>query len=273
MISRRAFIGGGSAALGIPALGLGTAGRAAAGGGSPPWNQLQGNLQGRLVLPSSPDYGTAKELDLLQFDNINPKGIAFCVSSADAAACLAFARRYALPIAVRSGGHSLGGYSTTPGVIIDVSELNSISVGNGSVTLGPGAENVDVLTTLAPHGLAVVGGACPTVAAGGFIQGGGLGFLTPPFGMACNNVTSAQVVLASGKVVTASAQQNSDLYWAIRGGGGGNFGIVTSYTVTPVAVSTVLVSNIVFGWDQAQAMLTGYSQWLVNAPQTISGPA
>jgi FAD/FMN-containing dehydrogenase len=273
MISRRAFLGGGTAALGLSALGLQTASSAAAGGRTPPWSQLAASLHGTLVLPSSSDYATAKELDLLQFDYINPQGIAYCASASDAATCLAFAQDNTLPIAVRSGGHSLGGYSTTQGLIIDVSGLNTISVGSDSVTLGPGAENVDILTTLAAQGLAVVGGACPTVASGGFIQGGGLGFLTPPLGMACDNVTSAQVVLADGQLVTASAQEYSDLFWALRGGGGGNFGIVTSYTVTPSAVSNVLLSDIIFDWDQAQDMLDGYGHWLVDAPQTIGGAA
>jgi hypothetical protein len=273
MISRRAFLGGGAAALGACALGVQTAAPAIAGSGNVPWGQLAAHLQGQLVLPSSSGYATAKELDLLQYDNINPQGIAYCTGPADAATCLSFAQDNALPFAVRSGGHSLGGYSTTQGLIIDVSGLNSVTVGSGSVTVGTGAENVDILSTLSAQGLAIVGGACPTVASGGFIQGGGLGFLTPPYGMTCDSLTSAQVVLASGQVVTASAHEHSDLFWALRGGGGGNFGIVTSFTLTPSAVTNVLLSDITFGWDQAQDMLEGYTQWLADAPKTIGGAA
>ena len=274
-ISRRGFLGVGSAALGLSLLGPGAVlgEKSVLTGTGVPWGQLQAKLQGTLVLPSDVAYATAKELDLLQFSSINPQAIAYCANPADVALCLSFAQHNDVPIATRSGGHSLGGYSTTRGLVIDVSRLNSITVAGGAVTIGAGAENVDVLNALAPSGLALVGGACPTVAAGGFIQGGGIGFLSPSLGMACDSLTSAQVVLASGQVVTASAQQHSDLYWALRGGGGGNFGVVTSFTLTPSPVINVIASTLVFGYGQAQDMLAGYTQWLIGAPRTIGGAA
>lgn len=269
MISRRALLGAGSAALSLSALRTGSV---FADGGAP-WDRLRSHLHGTLVLPSDGAYATAKQLDLMQFDHISPQAVAYCVCAADVALCLAFAQDHSLPVAARSGGHSLGGYSTTPGLVIDVSRLDSITLGEGTATLGPGAQNVDILNALAPSGLAVTGGAGPTVAAGGFIQGGGLGFLTRSLGMACDKLTSAEVVLANGRVVTASPSEHTGLYWAIRGGGGGNFGIVTSYTVTPSPVTTVATATLVFGYDRALDMLDGYARWLVDAPRTIGGAA
>ncbi|MFD1273426.1 FAD-binding oxidoreductase [Streptomyces kaempferi] len=162
MITRRALIGAGSAAVGLAVL---PTSPVLAGSGTAPWSTLAGKLQGRLVLPTDSAYAVAKQLELGQFDAVNPRAVAYCVSSADVSVALRFAQTYGLPSAVRSGGHSFAGYSTTPGLIIDVSRLNAITVGNGTVDIGPGAKNVEILNALAPHGLVVSEGGCPTVSA------------------------------------------------------------------------------------------------------------
>ncbi|WP_328973653.1 FAD-binding oxidoreductase [Streptomyces sp. NBC_00239] len=279
MITRRALLGAGSAAVGLAALPTAATATATATAADAtgtlytPWGQLARNLQGQLVLPADPTYGVAKQLELAQFDSANPRGVAYCTSAADVSVALRFARDNCLPAAVRSGGHSFGGYSTTRGLIIDVSRLNGIAVapGSGSVNIGPGAKNVDILNALAPHGLVVSEGGCPTVAAGGFLQGGGYGFLTRPMGMACDAVTSAEVVLADGRIVTASPTTRSDLFWAIRGGGGGNFGVVTRFTVTPHVGDQMAITNLIFPYDRAADVLDAATRWLVDAPRTIGG--
>lgn len=269
MISRRSVLGATAGAVAISGLGMTT--RAAGSGVN--WSQLRSHMTGTLVLPGDPGYTTAKQLDLQQFDVINPQAIAYCAGTSDVALTLRFAQDNGLPFAVRSGGHSGGGYSTTTGLVIDVSRLNSVTVSGSKAIFGTGAENVDITNGLAAYGFAVPGGYCPTVAAGGFVQGGGLGLLSRPYGMACDNVTAVRVVLASGQTVTASATQYRDLFWAIRGGGGGNFGVVTSYEVAPAAVTSVGLINLVWDWSQAPAMLEGYAQWSLDAPRTISGGA
>ncbi|MGW0771732.1 FAD-binding oxidoreductase [Streptomyces sp. NPDC002676] len=267
MINRRSLLfGAGGAALAATVL-PGSA-RAQASSGVC-WSQLRRHLQGRLVLPSDADYATAKQLYQVQFDDTAPRAVAYCASAADVAVCLAFAQDNALPIAARSGGHSAGGYSTTPGLVIDVSGLNSVTLGSDTATIGPGAQLVDVTNTLAPAGLTISGGYCPTVAAGGFLQGGGMGLFTRSIGMASDKVTSAQVVLANGRAVTASPEQHSDLYWALRGGGGGNFGIVTSYTIAPTPLANIAVSSLTWTYDQALDMLDGWARWLADAPWSI----
>lgn len=200
--------------------------------------------------------------------------MAYCASAADVSVCVRFAQDHGVRTAVRSGGHNYGGWSTTPGLIIDVSRLNAVTVKSPtSVEIGPGAQNVNILNALAPHHLVVSEGGCPTVCAGGFLQGGGFGFLTRPTGMASDAVTAAQVVLADGRVVTTSAKQNPDLFWAIRGGGGGNFGIVTRFTVTPHSGDQMAISNLIFPYDRMADVLDGVARWLVDAPHTIGGGA
>jgi FAD/FMN-containing dehydrogenase len=278
MISRRSFlVGAGGAALAATALPGSARAQTLAGSARTRtafgvnWNQLSSHLQGQLVLPSDANYPTAKLVYTAQFDGINPQAIAYCSSVADVALCLGFAQDNALPFAARSGGHSAGGYSLSPGLVIDVSGLNSITLGSGAATIGPGAELVDITNTLAPAGLAISGGYCPTVAAGGFLQGGGIGLFTRTMGIACDTVTSAQVVLANGSVVTASPQQYSDLYWALRGGGGGNFGIVTSYTFTPTPLTFIDVALLTWPYDQALEVVEGWTQWMVDGPSNIGG--
>ncbi|WP_225847046.1 FAD-binding oxidoreductase [Streptomyces sp. HPF1205] len=274
MITRRSLLGAGAGALAVTGL-RATTGQAAtdraAHYGGVPWRRLSARLAGRVVRPGDAAYATAKDLYDQQFDAISPQAVAYCVNPADVARCLEFAQHHRLPFAVRSGGHSLGGYSTTDGLVVDVSSLNSVSLDGGLLTVGPGAQGVDVTTALAPHGLGVVGGYHPSVGVGGFYTGGGLGLLTRSLGMGCDRITSARVVLADGSLVTASPTRHSDLYWAIRGGGGGNFGVVTSYTMQPAPVSQIAVADLAWNWQDAAAMLDGYARWLVDAPRTLNG--
>lgn len=268
VISRRGFLGAGACTLTDLALGTRSAGT-----GRVPWGYLGRRLEGRLVLPSDPAYATAKQLDLVQFDKTRPKAIAYCENPSDVALCLKFAQDHDLPFAPRSGGHSYGGYSTSRGLVIDVSGLNGVTVDGGAVRVGTGAQMVDILNALAPAKLVIPGGARATVAAGGFVQGGGIGYLTRSLGLACDRVVSAQVVLADGRIVTASPEQHRDLYWGIRGGGGGNLGVVTSFDMRPAPVDQVHVASLSWGWDHAVDMLDGFAHWLVDAPRTIGAAA
>ncbi|KND36982.1 FAD-binding oxidoreductase [Streptomyces acidiscabies] len=267
MIDRRSFLAVGGAALATTALTGAAQPKSATVSGR--WSKLADRLQGRLVLPADADYQRAKQLYQVQFDSAAPQAVAYCASAADVSACVRFAAAHGIPVAARSGGHSAAGYSTTQGLVIDVSQLNSIALGESSVRMGPGAQLVDIADTLAPAGLGISAGYCPTVAAGGFLQGGGMGLFTRSIGIASDKVTAAQVVLADGRIVTASPRCNSDLYWALRGGGGGNFGIVTSYDITPSPLTNVAAINLVWTFDQALDMLDGWTQWLPDAPWTI----
>ncbi len=270
MISRRTLLTGAGAAGGLIVM---RSGPSQAAGTRDSWDSLRRNLTGDLVVPGDPGYPAAVQLYLTAYDSVKPGAVAFCESAGDVSTCLKFAQDKAIRFAVRSGGHSTAGYSTLKGgLIVDVSRLNGVSVTSPTqATIGAGAQNIDVLTGLAASGLATVGGACATVGAAGFLSGGGIGFLTRSLGIACDAVTSAQVVLADGTVVTASAGEHPDLYWAIRGGGGGQFGVVTSFTVRPSPVTTVALTNLTFAYDDAAEVLDGYTRWLEQAPRTIGG--
>lgn len=268
MMNRRTLIGGGAGALALTAFGLDPVFAISASA----WTKLRERLHGRLVLPTDESYLTAKQLAYLQFTT-NPRAIAYCADADDVALCLTFAQDQCLPFAVRSGGHSFGGYSTSKGLVIDVSQLNSVSLDSTGATIGSGAQLIDVASGLAPYGMAISGGLHPTTAVGGFLQGGGIGLLTRSVGIASDKVTSAKMVLASGRKVTVSAEQNPDLFWAIRGGGGGNFGVVTEFKVTPTPVSLITVANLTWTYDHAVDVLDGYVKWLEDAPRTIGGGA
>ncbi|MEV6800341.1 FAD-binding protein [Micromonospora rifamycinica] len=231
-----------------------------------PWSVLRACLDGDLVLPADPGYDQAKQLAGAQYDGISPQAVAFCTSADDVRTCVLFAQDNDLPVALRSGGHSPGGFSTGTGLVVDVSRMNSVSVGTGTVTIGAGVQQVDALAALAPQGLALAGGLCPTVGAAGFIQGGGFGWLTRRYGMACDHLVSAQVVLANGCVVTCSEQEESDLFWAIRGGCGGNFGVVTSFEVTPIQITRLV--NFTLTWPGANAgdVLAAWQDWMIDGP-------
>jgi FAD/FMN-containing dehydrogenase len=265
VLTRRTLLGGG-----LALAGLGLAGQAGASGrGGPDWDRLRACLSGDLVLPADAAYPVAKQLDSGYFDTIDPQGVAYCETVADVRTTLSFAQYNDLHVAVRSGGHSGAGWSTTTGVVLDTSRLNGLTQGPSTVTIGPGAHGVDAVGALSAQGLALVTGSCPTVAAGGYIQGGGFGPLSRKYGMACDRLVSADVVLTDGTVVRADATHNPDLYWALRGGGGGNFGVVTRYEVRPIAISRITSFTLSFAFAAAQQVIAAYQQWMLAAPDDL----
>ncbi|WP_103341802.1 FAD-binding oxidoreductase [Amycolatopsis sp. CA-126428] len=268
-ISRRSVLRTGAGAVVAAGLAALPGAVARAGGPTIDWPQLGRHLQGTLVLPGNSSYAEAKQLFFSEFDAINPAAIAYCRSAADVATCLKFAHDNSIRATARSGGHSPAGFSLTSGLVIDVSRLDAVSGDAAAVVLGPGAQQVDVLDALAPAGLAFPGGLCPTVGAGGFVQGGGIGMLTRRYGLACDHLVAAEVVLADGRRVCAREDEEPDLFWALRGGGGGNFGIVTSYTVTPVPVTRMINFSTSWSWDDAAAVLSGWQHWAAGGPRQI----
>ena len=236
------------------------------------WATLGRSLSGSLVRPGDPAYTTSSELFNPKFDSISPAGIAYCASSADVATCLAFVQDHALPFAARSGGHSYGGYSTSGGgLVIDVTRQADVqlSPSGSTATVGAGARLVDVYSTLGAAGVALPGGSCPTVGIAGLAMGGGFGVVDRRFGLTCDNLVSATVVLASGKTVTCSASEDPDLYWAIRGGGGGNFGVVTEFTFDVHAIGALGLFTLVWPFTDASAVVEAWQSWAPSAPNEI----
>ncbi|MFJ7250498.1 FAD-binding oxidoreductase [Kitasatospora sp. NPDC098652] len=269
MPTRRTLLKGGALALAAAGLGSMGAGPASLAEASD-WSRLGSRLKGRLVRPQDPDYAFAKQLNFMAFDAVNPAGIAYCADADDVRTCLSFAHHHGIPAVPRSGGHSYGGYSTTTGLIIDVSKLNGIRFGPQTAVVGPGAQLVDVVDAASANGVALAGGICPTVAMGGYLQGGGVGWQTRALGLGADSVVSAEVVLADGKVVTASEEEHPELFWALRGGGGGNFGIVTRYERRHTTIPRMVNYTLAWPWDSAEKVLDGWQHWLADsAPREI----
>ena len=215
-------------------------------------------LQGYIVLPGDADYNEDRKLSNAAFDAY-PSMIIYCVVESDVAIALKVAQQSSVPFTVRSGGHCTAGFSASSGVLIDVSKLNDVYVdaANLIAAAGCGCPFSKLADALQRQGMHVPIGECEDVCVGGFVQGGGYGFTSVTFGMNCDNVIDMRVMLADGSTVTASSTQNRDLWWAMRGGTGGTFGVLLSvrYRLRPL--------GDVFGWAIIWALETG--QDMVNA--------
>jgi FAD/FMN-containing dehydrogenase len=267
-----ALVAQGSAADAMVRFGAGGGPDAASGAPAAAWNALRRKLSShRLIQPGQRGYTTAKLLYDPRYDGLRPAGIAYCRTPADIAACLAFATRYRVPVRARSGGHSYGGWSSvTGGLIADVTEMDSFTVlKNGTVRVGTGTGLLDFYRHLARHGLAVPGGSCPTVGIAGLTLGGGVGVLSRIYGLSCDALESVQIVTASGSVLTANSGQHRDLYWACRGGGGGNFGIATSFTFRAHPLRRLVLFFLTWPWSQAARVVDAWQSWAPFAPDAL----
>jgi FAD/FMN-containing dehydrogenase len=235
------------------------------------WSALARSLQGTLIRPDNSQYSVAHQLFNPRFDGILPAAIASCVSLADVQTCLSFVQRFGLPFTPRSGGHSYAGYSTTTGLVVDITSMNAVKVnaGTGVATIGAGARLIDVYAALAQQGFSLPAGSCPTVGIAGLTLGGGVGVLDRKFGLTCDNLLSAQIILANGRVLTCDASHNSDLFWALRGGGGGNFGVVTSFTFQAHAVSSLSLFTLYWPWSSAADVVAAWQNWAPQAPDEL----
>ena len=233
---------------------------------------LEARLVGRIVLPSSPDYNAARQESNPAFQAY-PEIIVYCACEHDVVECLAVARAFNVWVAVRCGGHSTAGYSVNSGMVVDLSDMKG-------VVLDPARERVHVLPgtdfdhfngAMNHTGWHVPTGACGSVCVGGFVQGGGYGYTSRAFGIQSDLVESFRVALASGTIVTASAQENAGLYWAMRGGTGGNFGVLLQVTYRMVRLDQVWAWAI--SWDAAHAaevLTTMQAQYMkTGAPDAL----
>jgi FAD/FMN-containing dehydrogenase len=234
------------------------------------WAAFAAQVQGSLVRPDSAMYGEAARLFNPYFDGSRPLGVVYCASPADVQRTIAFARAHGLPMAPRSGGHSYGGYSVGDGLVCDVTSMANVAVnGDGSAVIGGGARLIDVYAGLAPHGVAVPAGSCPTVGIAGLALGGGVGVVGRKFGLTSDNVLGLQVVTAAGDLLTCDASTNSDLFWACRGGGGGNFGVVTSFTVSTHPLTAITLFQLAWPWAAAADVVAAWQRWITTLPDEL----
>src|ERR687888_2402178 len=238
---------------------------------SPDVSSLRAELTGDVLLPSDAGYGGARRVFNAMIDR-RPAVIARCATTADVVAAVNFGRDTGLEVSVRCGGHSVAGLSVGDGIVIDLAGLKSIDVdpeakiarSGGGVLWG----EFDAATQA--HGLHTPGGRVTTTGIGGFTTGGGYGWTSSKHGLACDNLISAEVVLADGSIVTASESENEDLFWGIRGGGG-NFGIVTEFELRLHELGpTVLAGLALWPLDRAPEVLRAWRDYVDGAPDELS---
>jgi FAD/FMN-containing dehydrogenase len=234
------------------------------------FGELAHSLRGAVVVRGDAGYDQARVLYNTRFDTYKPQAVVFCESLADVQRTVRWARKHAVRIVPRSGGHSYGGYSSTSGVIVDVSRLNGVALASGGrAVVGAGARLIDVYDGLWQHGRTVPTGSCPTVGIAGLTLGGGVGLAARKYGLTCDNLLEATVVLANGTAVVANAHQHSDLYWALRGGGGGNFGIVTRLVFRTHPVSQVATYSLEWPWSDAAKVVQAWQKLAPHAPDGL----
>src|SRR5579863_1123220 len=231
--------------------------------------KLASQMGGQVITPETPDYESARLIFNRAFDQ-RPALIVRCAAAPDVARALEFAQTQNLPLAVRAGGHNRAGFSVCDGgVVIDLSGMNRVEVDAGkrvaSAEAGALVRDLDHATQR--FGLATTSGGCPTVGIAGLTLGGGEGLLMSKYGAACDNLLSAQLVTVDGKQVEASQTSNPDLFWAIRGGGG-NFGVVTSFQYRLHPVTDVLSGTLAY--SVGPDLLSAFAKFVKTAPDEMN---
>ena len=236
----------------------------------PDFRRLAGDIAGEIVLPEDADYEVARRVWNGMIDR-RPLGIVRCISADDVLAAVAFATDQGIAVAVRGGSHNIAGNATCDdGVVIDLTQMKSLEVDQGKrqvraaggVTLG----EFDAETQ--KFGLATTGGIVPSTGIAGFTLGGGLGVLMRSYGLACDNLLSADVITVGGRRLTASSTENADLFWGLRGGGG-NFGVVTSFEFQLHEVGPLLTGRLAHPWSKAREALRFYRDFVAQAPDGL----
>jgi FAD/FMN-containing dehydrogenase len=232
--------------------------------------QLAREVQGDVVTPGQPGYGQARlEYDPV-FDGVHPSAVVYCRSLEDVERVVRWAGRHAVRIVSRCGGHSYGGYSTVArGVVVDVSLLKRITAGGGVATVGAGARLIDLYSGLWAHRVTVPGGSCATVGIAGLAQGGGVGLSGRKMGTTADNIRELTIVTADSRALVCNDREHADLYWACRGGGGGNFGIVTSFVFRTHPVDQVTTFYVQWPWANAAQVVRVWQDLVPHAPDAL----
>ncbi len=235
-------------------------------------DQFKTSFRGELIQPTDAQYEESRKVYNAMISR-KPRLIACCVDAADVITAVNFGRQQDLKVSIRGGGHNAGGLAICDdGLVIDLSRIKYVHVDPAArtVRVGGGCTWADVDHATHAFGLAVPSGVISTTGVGGLTLGGGLGHLTRKYGLTIDNLLAADVILADGRFVVASATENSDLFWAIRGGGG-NFGVVTSFLFKAHPVHTVCAGPILWEMEQAADIMKWYREFIVHAPPEITG--
>ncbi|MEV7432654.1 FAD-binding oxidoreductase [Streptomyces griseoviridis] len=292
-MQRRTFIGGGAVALATAATasckgggsadaadgGATSASRSASGGAArstgtaaapASWTALAHGLDGTLVRPGDAQWAAARQLYNTRFDDLKPAAVAYVAHADDIRTALAYARAHHVKVSIRNGGHSYAGWSSGDGrLIVDVSRLKNVHAGGGTAVVGAGAKLIDVYRGLAAKGVTIPAGSCPTVGVSGLVLGGGHGVVSRAYGLTCDSLTRATLITADGKELTADATTEKDLFWALRGAGNGNFGVVTELHFTTHPAPRAVTGYLSWPWAKAAAVIRAWQEWGPAQPDEI----
>lgn len=234
------------------------------------WTALAQDLDGTLIRPGESNWPAAHQLYNTRFDNLKPAAVAYVAHPDDIRTALSYARAHNLHIAIRNGGHSYAGWSSGNGrLIVDVSKLNKVRTSSGTAVVGAGSKLIDVYRALTAKGVTIPAGSCPTVGVSGLTLGGGHGVVSRAYGLTCDSLTQATLITADGKQLTANATENKDLFWALRGAGNGNFGVVTELHFKTHPAPQAVTAYLSWPWAKAAAVLKAWQEWGPSQPDEI----
>jgi FAD/FMN-containing dehydrogenase len=254
--SRRSFLGGAAAIGAFAVLGRAAPALAEPQVGDQAWRELSRKLSGRLLRPGDRGFLAAALPSNLRYADRLPAGIARCRTPEDVSTAIQWCREHGVRLAPRGGGHNYGGYSTTKGLLIETHGLDRIRFdeATGRLTVGAGVKNRDVGAALANRGVAIVHGRCKGVGVAGFLLGGGIGFDMRLHGIGSDLLVATDIILADGELYRADANANEDLFFACRGGAGGNFGINTSFVLNTFEVGSIAAFDITWSRRQEEVL-------------------
>jgi hypothetical protein len=228
------------------------------------WKRLAAHVDGTLARPGSSTYNTVRLTQNPRYDGARPVAVLSIANAQDVATAFSFAQDHGVRVAIRSGGHSYPGWSAGDGaLVVDVRPLDRVSLSGTTATVGAGASLVQVYDALGMRGRGIPGGSCPTVGIAGLTLGGGVGVLTRAHGLTCDSVTGMDVVLGNGTIERVAHDENGDLFWALRGGGGGHLGVVTSFTFKTFAAPTITRAFVAWPFSAAGEVVP---HWLEAIP-------
>jgi len=233
-------------------------------------------LTGRIIYPGDPGWNSSREgfNSRYDYDDNEPQMVVFCQSAQDVINAVKYARKNGLPFRSRCGRHNYQGYSSLVkgGIIIDVSDMESITLDrdNNTATIESGFSMLDLSEKLAESGITFPLATGATVGISGLTLGGGFGVTSRKFGLTCDNLLNAEMVTAQGELINANENENADLFWALRGGGGGNFGIVTSLTFKTHPVALVGIFNVTWTWDQLEHVVDLWQRWSFESDDNLT---
>jgi hypothetical protein len=227
-------------------------------------------LTGEVVRPDAADYDQARSVPVGGFEQVRPEAVVHCVDEADVAAAIGPAADSGLPVSIRGGGHSPAGFSTGDGIVLDLSGIRDVAVSAGTAVVGAGATLTEVYAALDAHVRTIPASCGPTVGIAGLALGGGFGILGRTYGLTCDQLIGARVVLAGGRIVECAEGQHDDLWWALRGAGGSRFGVVTQLTFRTVRSPMLTTFHLHWPLEAAVRAISSWQTWSPDGPQGLA---